>query len=105
MAITAARIHTTEVPSGIWQEHFGIVSVKKGKGSTKKQAFHIAQKLYPNVDFRKSDRSRIAHDGIVDAVLIANYFQSLFTSPAPLEVPLITKLPDLLKLEWGSSGL
>lgn len=105
MALTAAHIRTTEVPSDIWQKYFGIVSVKKGKGSTKEQAFHIAQKLYPNVDFRKSDRSHKFHDGMTDATLLAHYCQSLFTSPAPLEVPLITKLPDLLKLEGGSSGL
>ena len=85
LALTTAHMYVTEVPPDVWQAHFGIVSVKKSEGeSTKEQAFHIAQKLYPNADFRKSERSHIAHDGIVDAVLIANYCQSLF---APFHEP------------------
>jgi Holliday junction resolvasome RuvABC endonuclease subunit len=85
MGLTAAHFYITEVPSDIWQDHFGIVSVRKSQGqSTKQQAFHIAQRLYPIADFRKSKRSHIVHDGIVDAVLIANYCQSLF---APFHEP------------------
>jgi len=78
MALTVAHMYTTEVPSDIWQAHFGIVSVKKGKGSTKEQAFHIARRLYPDANFRKSEKSHIVHDGIVDACLIANYCQARF---------------------------
>ena len=79
MALTAAHMYITEKPPDVWQAHFGIVSVKKSQGkSTKEQAFHTAQRLYPNADFRRSERSHIVHDGIVDAVLIANYCQSLF---------------------------
>ena len=78
MACTTARMYITEVPSKVWHEYFGIVSANEGKGTTKEQAFHIAQRLYPNADFRRSERSHIVHDGIVDAVLIANYCQSLF---------------------------
>jgi hypothetical protein len=85
MALTVARLYITEVPSDDWQAHFGIVSVKKAEGeSTKEQALHIAQTLYPNEDFRKSGRSHTVHDGIVDAVLIAEYCQSLF---APFQEP------------------
>lgn len=88
MALSAAHFYITEVPSDIWQDHFGIVSVKKSQGeSTKEQAFHIAQKLYPTADFRKSERSHIVHDGIVDAVLIANYCQHLFAPTTDLEGP------------------
>jgi Holliday junction resolvasome RuvABC endonuclease subunit len=88
MAATVAHMYITEVPSGVWQEHFGIVSVKKSQGqSTKEQAFHIAQKLYPTADFRKSERSHIVHDGIVDATLIANYCQSLFAPITDLMRP------------------
>ena len=79
MGLTVAHLFTTEVPPATWQEHFGIVSVKKSGGtSTKEQALQIARALYPTADFRKSERSYIAHDGIVDATLIATYCQSLF---------------------------
>lgn len=80
MALTVANMDIFEVPSDVWQAHFGIVSVKKGRGeSTKKQGFNIAQTLYPGEDFRKSDRSHNFHNGITDAVLLANYCQSLFS--------------------------
>lgn len=78
MGFTAACMSVTVVSSDVWQSYFGIVSVKKAGGkSTKEQAFHIAQKLYPNVDFRKSDRSHKFHDGMTDATLLANYCRFL----------------------------
>ena len=83
MGLTVARFYATEVPSSIWQAHFGIVSAKKAGGaSTKAQAFAIAQTIYPRVDFRKSNRAHVFHDGIVDATLIAKYCQSLFSEGA-----------------------
>ena len=78
MALSAAHFYTTEVPSNIWQAHFGIFSAREGKGTTKEQSYHIAQKLYPTADFRKSERSHIVHDGITDATLLATYCQFLF---------------------------
>ena len=85
MGLFVAHTYITEVPSSIWQAHFGIVSVKKGEGeTTKQQAANIAQALYPNTDFRKSGNTHIPHDGIIDAVLIANYCQARFT---PFENP------------------
>jgi len=80
MGLSVAHMFVTEVPPATWQEHFGIVSVKKSRGvSTKEQALQIARAIYPSADFRKSERSQIAHDGIVDATLIATYCQALFT--------------------------
>jgi crossover junction endodeoxyribonuclease RuvC len=32
-----------------------------------------AKRLFPSVDLRKSERSRVPHDGICDAILIAEY--------------------------------
>lgn len=99
MALTVANLYTIEVPPGKWQTHFGIVSVKQSGGeSTKQQAFRIARKLYPDADFRKSERSHIAHDGIVDATLLANYGQALFAPTPQIVVPLVTKLPDLVEV-------
>ena len=109
MALTAAHMYVTEVSSDIWQPHFGIVSAKEGKGTTKEQAFHIAQKLYPGEDFRKSGKSHKFHDGIVDATLIANYCQSLFLpsneTPEQLEVKPILGAEGIVKpLEYKPGG-
>lgn len=76
MALTAAHMDIIEVSSDVWQSHFGITPITQREGkTTKEQALSIAQMIYPDTDFRKSDRSHKAHDGIVDAVLIANYCQ------------------------------
>ena len=40
---------------------------------TKQRALIAAQRLFPGHDFRATERSRKAHDGIVDAALIAEY--------------------------------
>jgi len=49
--------------------------VKKGKIETKKMALMAAQKFWPGETFFASKRSRVAHDGIVDSILIAKYLQ------------------------------
>jgi Holliday junction resolvasome RuvABC endonuclease subunit len=79
MALTIAHMHISEVPSDIWNKHFGIVPAPKAGGkTTKQQAFDIAHMLYPNEDFQKSDRSHTFHDGTTDATLLANYCQFKF---------------------------
>jgi Holliday junction resolvasome RuvABC endonuclease subunit len=110
MGLSFAHLFITEVPSDLWQAHFGIVSVEKGEEkTTKEQAFHIAHALYPNADFRKSERSRNPHDGMVDATLIASYCQSLFAPflklIEPLEVKPIPGADGIVKpLECKSGG-
>ena len=47
----------------------------KGRVDTKAMSLLAAKRLYPSEDLRKNERSRIEHDGIVDALLIAAYGQ------------------------------
>lgn len=63
------------VVSRTWQKDFWTKPSKlsQEKYDTKKEALKAAQSIWPNMDFRKNDRSRIAHDGIVDACLLAEY--------------------------------
>jgi hypothetical protein len=69
-----------EVPSDVWQSHFGIFPANRAGGkSTKEQAFDIARMIFPDEDFKKSERAHKPHDGVVDATLIAKYCQSLFS--------------------------
>lgn len=46
---------------------------KKGARDTKKMSLIAAKRLFPTVDFRKNEQCRKPHDGIVDAILIAEY--------------------------------
>ena len=45
----------------------------KGTLDTKAKSEIIAKRLFPDVDFRKSERATKANDGLTDAILIAEY--------------------------------
>ncbi len=48
------------------------------KNDKKKQSSILAaQRLYPGVDLRRSERSRVPHDGLAEALLIAEYGRRL----------------------------
>lgn len=44
-----------------------------GKGDTKARALEAARRLWPAETWLASDRSRVPHDGIIDAALIAEF--------------------------------
>lgn len=49
----------------------------KSKLDTKEKSEIIAKRLFPGVDFRKSERARVANDGLTDAILMAEYGKRL----------------------------
>lgn len=49
----------------------GVETIKLGKIKTKVTSLKAAKRLFPNVDLRATDRSRIPHDGLVDSLCIA----------------------------------
>ena len=57
-----------------------IVPKATGKGKdTKATSLNAAKRIFPLVDFRKSDRAKIPHDGIFDSALIAEYIRIVNT--------------------------
>lgn len=60
-----------------WQKDIfeGMNDIKnsKGKRDTKKMALMACQRMYPDVDLRPTERSKKFHDGLVDALCIAEY--------------------------------
>jgi len=58
------------VRAQVWQKEFGISG---RKGNTKAQALQICQSLFPDTNLLATKRSKKPHDGIVDAILIAEY--------------------------------
>ncbi len=63
------------ITSRKWQKMFWTVpKMAKGqKFDTKAAALNKAKQLWPNQDWRKNERCKVAHDGLVDAALIAEY--------------------------------
>ena len=60
---------------GVWTEED--VIIKKGKKDTKATSLNAAKRLWPNHDFRKSNRAKKPHDGIIDAALMAEYARTI----------------------------
>lgn len=59
------------VHPGTWQSQVWMKgSAQKG---AKAKSLEIAQMIWPMVDWRLSSKHRVAHDGLVDAALIAYY--------------------------------
>lgn len=70
--LLALKIPHTLVPPGLWtkQLHAGIMG-----SLPKKKSLEAARRLFPEVDLKDpcSPRSKVPHEGIVDALLIAEY--------------------------------
>ena len=56
------------VRAQVWQKEFKIAN-----GDTKAQALKVCQSLFPKLNLLATKKSRVAHKGIVDAVLIMQY--------------------------------
>lgn len=86
--VSALSIPYTKVAPKEWQKELwqGIKTIyKPTKGESKRKlvdtkatSLLAAQRLFPNVDFRKSEQATKAHDGIVDAILLAEYCRRKF---------------------------
>jgi hypothetical protein len=58
---------------GVWISEDVVTVGDTKKKDTKATALNAASRIFPTVDFRKSSRAKIPHDGIVDAALMAEY--------------------------------
>lgn len=79
MALTAAKAPTEEVMPAVWKRSVGVLVPADGsdKAARKKQgkalAIQKAQGLYPGVDLRASERSRVPSPDAAEALLLAHY--------------------------------
>lgn len=67
-ALTDHHIPFEVIQPKAWQKEYGIAS-----GDTKAQAAIVAARLWPAQDWRETPRCRKAHEGMVDACLMAEY--------------------------------
>lgn len=66
------------VAARAWQQK--LFTGVKGTLDTKEKSETVAKRLFPQVDFRRSERATKAHDGLTDAILIAEYGRIISTS-------------------------
>ncbi len=79
--MTEAIVSSLDIPYTLvqpkkWQLvcHGGIDRKTKAKD----RSLIAASKRFPKVDFRKNERCRIPHDGLIDAALIAEYGSQIY---------------------------
>lgn len=74
---TSLKLPFTKVPPKTWQKTMftGVDPIKKQSKSldTKAMALVVAKRLFPDVNLLASSRCTTPHDGLVDALLLAEY--------------------------------
>ena len=84
MCCIANSLQYTEVPAKKWQAEIFqgqekiFITGSKSKIDTKAMALMAAKRLFPKVNLLMSERSSVPHDGLVDALLIAEYLRRKF---------------------------
>ena len=69
------------IPAKMWQHKlFTGVSAKL---DTKAKSEIVAKRIFPKADFRRSDRARVAADGLTDAACIAEFARRLHLGIGP----------------------
>jgi hypothetical protein len=79
--LVACKIPYTKVQPKEWQKEMfnGIpVQQKDGKNDTKLMSLLAAKRLFPEETFLATQRSKVPHDGLTDAVLMSEYCRRKF---------------------------
>jgi hypothetical protein len=61
------------VPPRVWQKEIWSAAGVDGDLDPKGKSLQAAMRLFPHVNFRATERCKKAHDGMVDALLIAEW--------------------------------
>ncbi len=75
MALEALGVRYLRIPPQQWQK---IMLAGIPGDNPKGRALIAAQRLFPGENFLATDRCRIAHDGLVDAALMAGYAAKIY---------------------------
>lgn len=75
-ACTTLKLPYHKVKAKLWQKEMfqGVPElIKSGKRDTKGMALVACQRIFPGYDLTFTERAKKPHDGLVDAILIAEY--------------------------------
>lgn len=81
--LSGLGIRYTKVAPKVWQKEMwqGVTPIYKNEKKaidTKATSLIAVKRLFPDVDLRRSERATKPHDGIVDALLMAEYCRRKF---------------------------
>lgn len=81
--LIAESVPYTMIPAKKWQEEMfqGVTELKKSgskRRDTKAMAEVAAKRLFPHLDLTMTERARKPHDGLIDALLMAEYSRRKF---------------------------
>jgi len=75
--LSALKIPYQLVAPQTWckEMHAGVevITKKDGKRDPKKMSLVAVKRLFPDINFKKNDRCKVDHSGMVDACLLAEY--------------------------------
>ena len=81
--LTALQIPHTVVASRTWQP---AMFADQRVADTRQASIVAASRLWPHVDWRRSEKAQKQDDGLTDAALLAEYGRRLMTRGATLEI-------------------
>lgn len=76
--LAALAVPYEVVRPAAWKKALGLPARKDTK-ARKAAAIELARSLFPDVELRKSHRCRVAHDGIAEALLLAEHARRRWT--------------------------
>ena len=65
--LSAVGIPYQLVPPNVWKREYSLIKKEK------KDSLSVCKKLFPDVSLRRTDRCKVDHDGMAEALLIAEY--------------------------------
>lgn len=78
MELSYTKVKPKEWQKEMWQGIKPVIKTNSKAIDTKATSLLAAKRLFPSEDLRKSGRATKAHDGIVDALLMAEYCRRKF---------------------------
>ena len=71
--LTAHKIPYTTISPKVWQKEMWAGIPRSSTTSAKNMSLEAVKRLFPHEDLRATTRSRTPHDGLIDALLIAEF--------------------------------
>lgn len=72
--LTSCNVPFQLVPPATWKKEFSLI------GGSKQKSIEVAKRLFPGVSLRRTNKCTVDHDGMAEALLLAEYARRRFGS-------------------------